>query len=170
MSEIEINSEVELNSFVDKSVNYLYNAPIDSVVIKGHILLEEHIDEIILLASNSDFDLSKTNFTFRQKIDILGILGILKKSNREYEILTKYNSIRNKFAHKLEVDRTSIDSLINIAPWENKKHKSKRIETDEQRAMLLSMLLFSITGVLSGITEVKRLAKTDLNKLGKKVE
>jgi len=139
--EIEDIYEEFDKEFIEKSTSYLHQESLDTFFIKGHIILENYIDRIIEHSSESKFDISKTNFTFKQKIDVLIILSYFSKDSKTYEILTKFNSLRNKFAHKLDVDRESVDNLMRIEFIETNVRHDKALTNDDYRVFVLIMLL-----------------------------
>jgi len=133
---------------------------LEIAILKGHILLEYYMDKIIELLSESDINISKTNFTFKHKVDILKILGITPDYMNTYDVLLKFNSIRNQLAHRLEFDRVKVDDFILLA-MKSTSITKESITTDEQRAKMIRLIIPYLTGYISTTFSMKSEMKVD---------
>jgi hypothetical protein len=76
------------------------------VVLKGHLLIEEHLNDILYDACALPQYVDKTRLTFYQKIMLTrGLIGQNIQGNETedpWKSLEVLNSLRNQLAHKLE--------------------------------------------------------------------
>ena len=71
------------------------------VVLKGHLLLEEALEQLISASCDVPSELEKARLTFAQKLSLVCALSpILSDSDRSF--VRKLNAMRNKMAHRLD--------------------------------------------------------------------
>ncbi len=77
---------------------------IEMILLKGHLILEQALNEWLRMYIPTEKKLSNLNLTFAKKIDLA--VALTKRhdlsSSKIVGRLKRINSIRNKLAHKLE--------------------------------------------------------------------
>jgi hypothetical protein len=132
----------------------LHDSPLDQLILKGHLIIEKQIDFIIDSLTSNDFTIAKTNFSFRNKIELLKALGIAEYEEDIIEVLVKLNIVRNKIAHSLENDRRHFEDLIRLSL---KQFGSDfNFKNDSFRAGYLMLLIPYLAGRLSALIDVKK--------------
>lgn len=73
------------------------------VVLKGHLLIEEEINEILTIMLNEPSALFDAHLSFRQRLAVLrSVVGSEGNQHFRYDALQKLNVLRNELAHNLE--------------------------------------------------------------------
>lgn len=82
------------------------------LIIKGHLLVEFIIDQVILKRCKSPKDILKDSraYPFSVKLQIVYSMGLVP--NNIYQNIRKINRIRNELAHNLEIDYRKIDFMF----------------------------------------------------------
>ena len=75
------------------------------LLLKGHLILEQLINELLSLSFRSEKDFDKLRLSFDKKLTLLEGLDGLIVTDQIIPQLRELNSIRNKLAHSLEFDR-----------------------------------------------------------------
>ncbi len=105
---------------IDRLLRLISHFPFDdkeelSALLKGHLLIEELVIEIVnKKVCRSE---SLVNFKFYQYLSVAKSLESNKKKYWIWESCEKLNSIRNKISHKLEptdIDKTKSEFIILI--------------------------------------------------------
>ena len=122
---------------------------LELVILKGHILLEYLLNQIITVKSEYNLETMDTNFTFNQKIEILVILNIIKQNSDIYQVLKVWNKLRNQIAHKLDFDQKLVDKLIKLGVGWTRAEKNLP-KNDNERARAMKFLIPSSCGYLTG--------------------
>jgi hypothetical protein len=60
---------------------------LELIILKGHILLEYILNQIINIKSDNNIEIENTNFSFNQKIEILVILNFIENNSKIFHIL-----------------------------------------------------------------------------------
>ncbi len=152
----------KLEAYIPKENN------LELIILKGHILLEYFMDKIIELLSDATFDMSKTNFRFYDKANIINILGVTPDTLNTYEILIKFNSIRNDIAHELDYNRNHINELI-ILIFQGSRFEKIKSETDVERSKALRVVIPIIMGQILAGLHLKNLPTLRPDEIRKKV-
>ena len=119
------------------------------IILKGHILLEYLLNQIINIKSEYNLEIESTNFSFNQKIEILVILNIIENNSAIFQILKIWNNLRNQIAHRLYFDRKLVDRLIKLGvKWT--KGENHLPNNDNERAKALKFLIPMTSGQLTG--------------------
>jgi len=86
-----------------------------SIIIKGHILIEESLERIISSRAQDPESLKESFIPFKQKYIIAKALAG-RPRNDEWEFVNEINRIRNKFAHNIDGFDVNqeIDKLLQI--------------------------------------------------------
>jgi hypothetical protein len=122
---------------------------LELIILKGHILLEYLLNQIINIKSEYNLEIESTNFSFNQKIEILVILNIIENNSDIFQILKIWNNLRNQIAHRLYFDRKLVDRLIKLGvKWT--KGENHLPNSDNERAKALKFLIPMTSGHLTG--------------------
>jgi hypothetical protein len=78
--------------------------------IKGHLLIEERLSQILDLAIGKPEILSKARLTFVQKLRLVQALSFLDPKDDMWEVAITLNRLRNEMAHQL--DSPKIDDIM----------------------------------------------------------
>lgn len=80
------------------------------IVLKGHLLIENQIENLLksALIKPNALDFNRLNFPF--KLDLLVAIGIL--SQEDIIAYKRFNSMRNKFAHNIDYEVNEEDIAI----------------------------------------------------------
>jgi hypothetical protein len=78
--------------------------------IKGHLLIEERLSQILDLSLGRPEVVSKARFTFVQKLRIVQAMSFLDPNDDMWEVALTLNRLRNEMAHRL--DSPKIDTIM----------------------------------------------------------
>lgn len=85
-----------------------------TVVLKGHLLIEEMLDAIIRqFVFHPDY-LDGARLSFSQKLHIARSMSLDEHKNGMWDIAIRLNSLRNELAHSLESDKRSVKTRAVI--------------------------------------------------------
>ena len=70
--------------------------------IKGHLLIEERLSQILDLAIGKPEILAKARLIFSQKLRIVQAMSFLKPDDEMWEVAATLNRLRNEMAHRLD--------------------------------------------------------------------
>lgn len=127
------------------------------IVLKGHLLIEEEINDLLIHLTKNIKHLDKADVTCYQKICLVESLllsGSIKGTC--FETIEKINSLRNKIAHKLEPNALEA-KVRNVINCMFPDIKDDLTDTDKQ-INYLKIVFGTLIGQLSSI--VKKLEKT----------
>jgi len=83
---------------------------IELMLLKGHLILEQVLNELLILYFNNRKNLENLNLMFSKKLELLvGLKGPLTGMKADMAHLKEINRIRNKLAHQLEFDEYHTD-------------------------------------------------------------
>jgi hypothetical protein len=90
-------NEINLESFINSRLDE--NADLDIIIIKGHLLIEGYLDNILTASYVTRSKLGKLSLSFNQKLLIAN--SLCKKSSEDavWEYIKEINNIRNNIAH-----------------------------------------------------------------------
>lgn len=147
----EENHKPLMEDFISKIKKHLpLDKNLDILILKGHLLIEWYINQFISKISLSNLETSSMNLTFRNKIDILDILGFFPVGNEKLRnSLLLLNKIRNQLAHRLKYEKDLVDKLINLVP----KNDLNRNNSD--RAKSIRYCITYLAGYMSGLFEYR---------------
>ena len=129
------------------------NADITLMVLKGHLLAEEEINEILNFFSHNTKELEKTDLTFFQKICLLRAL-LPSKMHKTFYAAEMLNRLRNKIAHNLKPKGLE-DSIKNFLLSIDKSYK-KTMSSEATKTHLgkcLARLHGGLVGYKHGLGE-----------------
>ncbi|MBS5980216.1 MAG: hypothetical protein KIB51_10905 [Dysgonomonas mossii] len=93
---------------------------IEGVIIRGHILVEQHLSRAIENTVLRPEEYRADKFTFAQKLHIANMLGISTILKNELSLL---NSLRNQIAHSLNYKEKHVVKIIEMT---KAKHREWR--------------------------------------------
>jgi hypothetical protein len=132
---------------------------LELIVLKGHILLEYLLNQIIKIKSEYNLEIENTTFSFNQKIEILVILNIIENNSDIFQILKIWNNLRNQIAHKLYFDRKLVDKLIKLSVnWT--KGEGHLPNNDNERARAMKFIIPATSGYLTGQFAISKYKKS----------
>lgn len=137
---------------------------LELIILKGHILLEYILNQIINIKSDNNLEIENTNFSFNQKIEILVILNIIENNSDIFQILKNWNTLRNQIAHRLNFDRKLVDKLIKLGvKWTKGENHLPSIDSERAKALkfLIPMTSGQLTGQLAGSEYKKSASKVN---------
>ncbi len=92
---------MDSNDFLKKLQRHLHKADdIEFMLLKGHLILEQALSQMLLLHIHSEKSLNDLSLTFARKLDLFVALSGTEWD--EIRHLREINRIRNKLAHQLE--------------------------------------------------------------------
>jgi len=89
--------------------------------IKGHLLIEERLSQILDLAVGKPEILAKARLTFVQKLRLVQAMSFLDPKDETWETALALNRLRNEMAHRLDSPKIEdimgdIYRLMKLAP------------------------------------------------------
>jgi hypothetical protein len=76
----------------------------DSVIIKGHLFTEYHLERYIESKSAEKIDIQDLRLSYAVKMEVSKILGLFVNDKTLYKNLKLLNKLRNSIAHNLHHD------------------------------------------------------------------
>lgn len=148
-----MNSEEVLSSLEKNFDKY---EEIELILLKGHLIIEQLINEALLVHMKDEKALDRLNIMFSKKIDLLTALEGEGSFSSKTIInqLMELNRIRNKLAHHLEFNDYHNDlkkwacSVLGYTP--------KTIDRKETYRNTVRHAFYRLTGYLVGSTEMKK--------------
>lgn len=145
------------------------------IVVRGHLFLENELIHLLESIFPQKDCLDPSDLRFPMKVKLVGALGLLPKES--LSIYLKFNSLRNKFAHRLDMEITSeeIEKLINSLSKQQlyifeKRNKDNKNEEDyiENLRDIISIMFVELMSAVEDIKE-KGYLITD-EKMGKRLK
>lgn len=130
------------------------------IVVRGHLFLENELINLLESTFPQSDCLDPSDLRFPVKIKLIGALGLLSKES--LPVYLKFNSLRNKFAHKLDMKITvkEIESLINSLSEHQSyvfqvRNKDSKLEENyiEYLRDLISIMFVQLTSAVEDIEE-----------------
>jgi len=128
------------------------------VVIKGHLLIEELLDEIIGTFVHHPDYIEDARLSFSHKIHIAKSMSLSEHNNGMWAIATKLNALRNNLAHSLNSpkrqDKTK--AVIDAYLREANDDQKEMINGTDEHMILLFVTSYMIGFLNSFLQEVQR--------------
>lgn len=105
---------------------------IDILIIKGHLVIEHSINEFINKNALIDNNISKSRFSFYDKIEISKLFGLFSWNDKLENQLKSFNKLRNSLAHSLNYNSDLLDDFINSIDKDVFNKILKQIYTDDE--------------------------------------
>ena len=128
---------------------------VEIILLKGHMVIEQILNELLSLYIKEENDLEKLNLTFSKKLELLKALEKSKGfSNRELNHLNELNRIRNKLAHKLDFD----DYHDDLKKWACTVVGYTPLSINRKRTYIntLKKAFYLLSGYLSASAKVRK--------------
>ncbi len=157
--------KTEWQRFIDL-LNEMFKAPAqnsrDIIILLG--LYGEYITNH-LLEKKCSTSLEKIN---SQDIKLKILFELKEISKSEYDVFSKLNTIRNKYAHKLELTQNEINSVINSMKdmtinWDEKNEDPESLEKTMREKPFLKFQLACITKIGYFLTKIGREKGEEIN-------
>jgi hypothetical protein len=157
--------KTEWQKFIDL-LNEMFKAPVqnsrDIIILLG--LYGEYIANY-LLEKKCSTGLEKIN---SQDIKLKILFELKEISESEYDVFSKLNTIRNKYAHKLELTQNEINSVINYMKditinWDEKNEDPKILEKAMREKPFLKFQLACVTKIWYFLTKIGREKGEEIN-------
>jgi len=130
---------------------------IEMILLKGHLILEQTVNNLIYVHVKDHKKIDKMKLQFAKKIDLLAaILGSGTIFSKEYKHLKEINRIRNKLAHDLFFDKFHDDlktwscSVLGYTP----KTINRKTTYKNSVIKAFSFIAGLLTGMKIGTEEV----------------
>ena len=130
------------------------------IVVRGHLFLENELIHLLESTFPQMNCLDPSDLRFPMKVKLVGALGLLHKES--ISIYLMFNSLRNKFAHRLDMKITSeeIEKLINSLSKQQlyifeKRNKDNKNEEDylENLRDIISIMFVEL---MSAVEDIKK--------------
>ena len=79
--------------------------PLQQVLLKGHLIIEAALDNILTIIFFHPEHVLKGSFTFFQKVQLVRAYAIRKDNNSIWRLILSVNAVRNEVAHNLAGER-----------------------------------------------------------------
>jgi hypothetical protein len=120
---------------------------LEYAVLKAHLIIEHLLTQYIRSYATTYVDVKALRSSFSQKLEIAYLLGFGAHDPILLPTVEGLNKIRNQVAHTFELDRSSLDEIIQISSDEYKDLKPK---DDSERIKYLRWICAFICGRVSG--------------------
>lgn len=126
------------------------------VVLKGHLIVEEKLDEIIEAFVFHPQQLETARLSFAQKVAIARSISLDEPENTVWDLILKLNTLRNRLAHSL--DGTARDKAMEVLRASYSREVGAPPEETDV-IFLTSVATLSLGFLGSFLKEVNRLRK-----------
>ncbi len=139
-----------MKKIIEKYVKHLHGEKdIIPIALKGHLLLESLIDQIIGTILPNPQYIKNQNFTFYKKVLLARAMSWDKHKIKMWDLIIAVNSLRNELVHYLESKKldnkikTVVQKFKETDPQHPllKNYKSKKFE-DQLKTMILYLAGF----------------------------
>lgn len=145
------------------------------IVVRGHLFLENELIHLLESTFPQKDCLDSSELRFPVKIRLVGALGLLPQES--IAVYLAFNSLRNKFAHRLNMEVTldEINKLINSLSkqqsyvfWQRNKNTNIEVDYIECLRDIISIMFVELMSAVENIKE-KGYLITD-KKMGKRLK
>ncbi len=108
------------------------NDPLQHVLLKGHLIIESALDNILTIIFFHPEYVLKTSFSFFQKVQLARAYALRKDKDSIWQLLLSINEVRNEVAHNLAGERRDkkLKQLRRLFINEMTKEMQASIEKD----------------------------------------
>jgi hypothetical protein len=130
------------------------------IVIKGHLVVERCMYEILQAHMNHPKYLEQARFSFAQLLQLVKAISKIPPHENTFGSIKKLNSLRNHLAHNLPNEKTDkmIDEFIDYVGVHIDGHSSRAQKVWDQ--------IYSMLGSISILISVTELISSDVSKTG----
>jgi hypothetical protein len=123
------------------------------IILKGHLLVEELMNEILQVTLTEPAELWKAKLSFDQRLCLLNALGLLKMKNLDYRnAIKRLNTLRNEVAHNLGENRLRdlITNFLLVFQNEDSDVSIDNNSLQEKLKMCITALHCGLNSYLTG--------------------
>lgn len=123
------------------------------IILKGHLLVEELLNEILQVRLAEPAELWKAKLSFDQRLCLLNALGLLKMEGLDYrKAIKRLNTLRNEVAHNLGEKRLKdlITNFILVFQDDVSDINIDIYSLQEKLKVCISVLHCGLNGYLTG--------------------
>ena len=132
--------------YTEESIRaFLEIDPLTQVVLRGHLLLEEHLNSILRssLFNHSMFD--RIKLSFHHKLLFAQAFAVSQRGTGMWELLAAFNTLRNSIAHSLDTEHKQQKFAAMRLLYLRELEKPEAIKRDEiDPPHILVMKAFSL--------------------------
>ncbi len=128
------------------------------VVIKGHLVIERCLHEILQLNMSHQKHLEEARLTFAQLLNLVMAISKLPLHEETFKSIRKLNLLRNHLAHNLPNEKTEsmINEFINMVGVEIDGHSTQAQKVWDQ--------IYGLLGAISILISVEKLLCSGMQK------
>jgi len=129
---ISCMSPSEQEDFIAKATQHFQEIdPLTQVVLRGHLLLEERLNDILKASLYNQAVFDKMSLTFHSKLLFARAFTISQRADGMWELMGSINTLRNGIAHSLDPEQRQkkFDSMRQI--YFRELEKPELIKEDE---------------------------------------
>lgn len=145
---------------------YEHMPGVDDIIIsilKGHLLIEEQLFELIIVKAEKTQALKDSRLSFHQILCIAESLLWYKDSEWIWSSCRKLNSIRNSLSHELEPSNLhkNIKEFLSIVEKHYPPHGKKQVKENQSTRLLTSigMVYAYLSAYLEACKNTKKMKK-----------
>lgn len=140
------------------------------VILKGHLVIEETLTEIIDTFVHHGEQLEGARLTFAQKVALARSMSLDEYNNEMWQLVLAVNSLRNEMAHALQSSKrvTKTKALLDLHKSLGGQWSMSDGSTPPEHILLSFALSYSL-GFLSGFVEEVRRFRSRLDEIDRLV-
>jgi hypothetical protein len=141
------------------------------IVLKGHLLIEEALGEIIETFVHHADQLENARLTFAQKVAVARSMSLDEHSNSMWQLIASLNSLRNELSHSLKSEKraTKTKDVLDLYAKQGGVVPKLNDGKDAPEAAMMSMIVAMSLGFLSTFIEEVRRFRGIVNDMDKVV-
>jgi len=101
------NDRTSIEDFVEMKMRIIkhlpYDGDIETIILKGHLLIEEVLNVLLRSVSVNSSAMSAANLSFYKLASVAKAIFYEDRMSMIWEAIFEINSLRNALAHKLEI-------------------------------------------------------------------
>jgi hypothetical protein len=143
----------DIGSKLDAHLRYQIEPEL--LLLKGHLLLEQCVNELLRLYIRDAAQLERLNLTFSRKLDLLHALGHRFPNTRfgSEDKVREINRIRNRLAHQLEFP--GLDGELKSWACSVLGQTPKTLNRRATYASTVRKAFYMVIAFLAGVAQVK---------------
>jgi hypothetical protein len=130
-----------------------------TTILKGHLLIEEQLRDIIEAAVQDHRYVEKARLSFIQRLNIARAIAGHFNNSVVWEATVQLNAIRNRLAHKAEASLAPdlLSEFFSICESDTKFDAATQVESPEAKLNLCLIQIWTIFDALHDVVRVCRL-------------
>ncbi|WP_462249235.1 hypothetical protein [Ekhidna sp.] len=136
-------------------------------ILKGHLLIEKLLNQIIEEFVFHPEILPETRLSFYQKIHLARSISYSEQDNTMWKLVTAFNTLRNEYAHNLDSDakEKKLEKLKQLYIVETKGSEFEKV-WEEGNVIGIAYSMSMIIGFLTSFEKEVKSFKNFVNKHG----